>query len=381
MCSHEGPASEDPLVKHLVGSGSEISHYWIEKLRRLRRPKARDAVARLSPANPLGYDLAAKGAGRVAEWAVEQKRFHSDKLIVYRQGEFYETCGVDSILLAEHLGLNLMGRRDGAGDDAPRAGFPVKNLQSSLKDLVGAGLSVAMFEQLVDVDSAQGPSRKTKAIKERAFTQIVSPGHSAYLYDLCLSTENIEFGDDVPAVGLLLGSCGILLCEVFVNERVVTVSERMTEESARSALEPYGSRVSPCFVQGAQNFRDGSFLPDFTAISGYSDQDFPSIVLKKVAESFQVDPSSFTVRRKIFDGDRPRPVYTSTALQIGLLGNRNVPPLVPQLLPQNSPAHAHRFLRRCGYYPQSLCLLYTTPLLASPPIQTSCVALTAATGF
>ena len=40
MCSFgDGPAAEDPLVRHLVGRGSEITPYWIDKLRGIRRPK------------------------------------------------------------------------------------------------------------------------------------------------------------------------------------------------------------------------------------------------------------------------------------------------------------------------------------------------------
>ena len=144
----------------------------------------------------------------------------------------------------------------------------------------------------------------------------------------------------------------------------------MTEESVRAALEPYGGNVCPFYAQDAQSMpqslRDTSFPPWVTQVTGYvcpaprihqrylfyttserrySAIDFPSIVLQKVADSFDVDVASFSVRRKSYEG-RPRPVYTSTALQVGLVANRNVPALVPQLLPHDSPAHVHRFLRR-----------------------------------
>ena len=44
--------------------------------------------------------------------------------------------------------------------------------------------------------------------------------------------------------------------------------------------------------------------------------------------------------------DRPRPLYTATASQIGLLDNPSVDPLVPNLLPRDAPAYTRRFIER-----------------------------------
>ena len=53
-------------------------------------------------------------------------------------GEFYETMGIDAVLLVQHAGLNPM-----AQGDPPRAGCPVANLRRTISDLVEqAGLSV-----------------------------------------------------------------------------------------------------------------------------------------------------------------------------------------------------------------------------------------------
>lgn len=57
-------------------------------------------------------------------------------------GEFYETMGIDAVLLVQHAGLNAM-----AQGDPPRAGCPVANLRRTISDLVEqAGLSVVSVQ-------------------------------------------------------------------------------------------------------------------------------------------------------------------------------------------------------------------------------------------
>jgi hypothetical protein len=58
-------------------------------------------------------------------------------------GEFYEAVGIDAVLLVQHAGLNPMA--DGV---PPRAGCPRQNLRRTVADLVGAGLSVCVCEEV-----------------------------------------------------------------------------------------------------------------------------------------------------------------------------------------------------------------------------------------
>ena len=58
--------------------------------------------------------------------------------LLMQVGEFYETMGIDAVLLVQHAGLNPMGV-----GDPPRAGCPIANLRRTISDLVEqAGLSV-----------------------------------------------------------------------------------------------------------------------------------------------------------------------------------------------------------------------------------------------
>lgn len=61
-------------------------------------------------------------------------------MLLTRVGEFYETYGVDAVMMMQHAGLNKMGQEI-------RAGCPRKNVQQTLDGLTGAGLTVAVYEE------------------------------------------------------------------------------------------------------------------------------------------------------------------------------------------------------------------------------------------
>lgn len=94
-------------------------------------------------------------------------------------GEFYEACGIDAVLLVQHAGELLLKRGQQAGrqpcscslpitaspavlpslrspaglnpmgaGNPPRAGCPRQNLRRTVADLVQAGLSVAVCEEV-----------------------------------------------------------------------------------------------------------------------------------------------------------------------------------------------------------------------------------------
>ena len=113
-------------------------------------------IPELTKDNELGY-LPHSGMvsrGTLVDFVVEQKRLHPDKIILVRVGEvnillptlsplkqFYETYGIDALLMIEFAGLNPMGNK-------PRAGCPIKNIQQTLDQLTNAGLMVAVYEEI-----------------------------------------------------------------------------------------------------------------------------------------------------------------------------------------------------------------------------------------
>lgn len=105
----------------------EIQAYWDTVLESVDKPSARKLLEYVDTSAPLGlphlFDSSkSKGARPPAfSFFYEVKVQHPDKVVLVRVGEFYETIGIDAILLVQHAGLNPMGK-DG---NPPRAGTVV----------------------------------------------------------------------------------------------------------------------------------------------------------------------------------------------------------------------------------------------------------------
>lgn len=382
-----GNGSGDVSFDHLVSSSAykcQISPYWIDQLKVMERPAAKNLIAKLLPTNPLGYELAtgAPKKGTLLESMIQWKRQHEEQLILARVGEFYESCGVDALMMINYAGLNPMG-------GAARAGCPARNIQATLDSLTQAGLSVAVFEELSEIDAGRGPATTGKAkLKTRVLSQIVSPASSTYIYDkMCLRSDDIEFRENRPAVGILRTVNGYTLCQVHLDTAVMVISERLTEEGVRSLVAASG-HIEPVYLQDC-SAADLAFLShvssgttsssgspsgvssggsggghQFEKLSGYTESDFPDQVLRRLSRKMEISVENIrkSNRNQLqgtnsgakitgkSSGAAPAPplmpIYTSTALQIGLIANDNVPDLVPSLLPARSSAFSARFLRK-----------------------------------
>ena len=161
----------------------------------LTRPAAVSLVPSLSTANVLCFENKAKTtktSGTLVEFAALEKEKRPDALLLIRVGEFYESFGLDALMLVQHAGLNPMGGRC-------RAGFPVPNIQPALDDLTAAGLTVAVYEEVAPAHTGEGRFRK---LKQRVLTQVVSPASPVYVYEACLSHHEIAYTEPPPYVGV-----------------------------------------------------------------------------------------------------------------------------------------------------------------------------------
>jgi hypothetical protein len=370
-------------MEHLTGVDSKISGYWIDQLKKVERPIAKSLISQLVGENALGFDWkqgqqdgkVEKKRGIVFSLAESEKIKHPNKIILLRVGDFYECYGIDAVMLVAYAGLNPMGNKC-------RAGCPIKNIQATLDDLTEVGFSVAVFEETSLIND-----NKTK---QRVLSQIVSPASRTYIYDLCLRSEDIEFKENRPAIGIMkTPASGYLIVQIFIDERAMIISERLTEEAIHSILSNSGA-IDPIYIQDVSLVRDLPFLANHPTIAlhGYSDKAFPKQVLHKIGSLLELDDTeNFRVihpSRGISAAEggtsrsvgpvRPRPIYTSTALQVGLLPNDNVPDLIRYLLPEgtsmlgsSSTALANRFLRKW--------LLNPPPYEITGQMQTLCAEL------
>ncbi|MFW6079061.1 MAG: DNA mismatch repair protein MutS [Gemmatimonadota bacterium] len=114
----------------------------------------------------------------------EAKSRHSDALIFFRVGDFYEMFYDDAEEGARLLDLTLTTRNNGGAADVPMAGVPVRARDEYIQELVRRGRRVAICEQVEDAAEAKG-------IVRREVIETVTPG--AVLTDRLLSDRKNNF--------------------------------------------------------------------------------------------------------------------------------------------------------------------------------------------
>ena len=105
---------------------------------------------------------------------LEIKDGHSDALLFYRMGDFYEMFFDDAVQAAAALDIALTKRGKHAGKDIPMCGVPVHAAESYLQQLIRKGFRVAVAEQMED--PAEAKKRGYKAVVKRDVIRLVTPG-------------------------------------------------------------------------------------------------------------------------------------------------------------------------------------------------------------
>src|SRR5471030_3112591 len=102
------------------------------------------------------------------------KAAHTDYLLFYRMGDFYELFFADSAKAAEALDIALTKRAKHLGEDIPMCGVPVHAAESYLEKLIRKGHRVAVCEQVED--PAEAKKRGAKSVVKREVVRLVTPG-------------------------------------------------------------------------------------------------------------------------------------------------------------------------------------------------------------
>ena len=97
------------------------------------------------------------------------KAEYPDILLFYRMGDFYELFYADAERASRLLDISLTSRGRSGGQAVPMAGVPVHSVEQYLARLIKQGESVAVCEQVGDVEDSKGPV-------ERKVVRVVTPG-------------------------------------------------------------------------------------------------------------------------------------------------------------------------------------------------------------
>ncbi|KAL7518217.1 hypothetical protein ACHAWX_003067 [Stephanocyclus meneghinianus] len=263
---------------------SSLDPYWMEPLLSLTKSSSRSLVRQLqtSASCPMGYDPSATPFSHLSSlnatsstnikitkkesllsFVRSQKAAHfSDSILLVRVGDFYESYGVDAVMLVEHAGLNPMAGK-------ARAGCPWKNVQATLDALTNAGFRVAVYEEWngeedgevivssEEEDEIGVSGGKGSRLKTRYLAQVVSSANPTYMHGLILNDNDGSASDDYSTlaggsedgltssalgrsyVGVIETHAGYTLVEISAEERTAVVSERLTAEAVSCRLVAY----------------------------------------------------------------------------------------------------------------------------------------------
>jgi DNA mismatch repair protein MutS len=108
------------------------------------------------------------GLSPIRRQYLELKRRQPDALLLFRLGDFYETFEDDAHVAARVLDITLTSREMGRGERMPMAGIPVHAADGYVGRLIGAGLHVAIAEQIGVVPR--------NGIVPREIVRVLTPG-------------------------------------------------------------------------------------------------------------------------------------------------------------------------------------------------------------
>ena len=322
------------------------------------------------------------------------KMQHPKMVVLVQVGKFFETLGIDALVLMEHAGCRRMG------DLGLRAGFPTMNASKFVGVLIEAGFSVKIYVEVENGSSGKG--RKTRVGLDPV-TPVNWTGTLPFMGFAV--TPGMDRGDDLVGdypntheeslwhdVGVVLGVTyardAYRLIEADLVGNTFTITSQATEETLRARLDLGGVRA----VYMAQNL-DGRARDGRSTLTG-ADRSWRATV-KRLCHAARVDAShsfvpldhddhaestipadvrgflSRVLRDQSLDRDHrvdqfretgpwvldrlfpdphgfpvPRPLYLTTAAQMGVVAAHRGPPGVPRLIDNMLPPGSGSGLER-----------------------------------
>jgi len=144
---------------------------------------------------------------------LEIKELHSDCIIFFRMGDFYEMFFEDAVVASKVLEITLTSRNKGKEDAIPLCGVPWHAASGYISKLIENGYKVAVCEQMEDPKDAKG-------VVKREVVRIVTPG-------LVVDSENLSAKENnfLAGISVLKDSFGLALVDISTGEFRVTQTD------------------------------------------------------------------------------------------------------------------------------------------------------------
>ena len=144
------------------------------------------------------------------------KAEHTEYLLFYRLGDFYEMFYDDAVIASQVLEIVLTARGKNTDDEIPMCGVPSHSYESYLAKLINAGYKVAICDQLESPEEAK--KRGYKAVVKREVVRIVTQG--------TLLEENLlsgKFNNSILSMLLDGDMVNLLVADVSTGETMLSV--------------------------------------------------------------------------------------------------------------------------------------------------------------
>ena len=161
---------------------------------------------------------------------IDIKEAHSDCIVMYRLGDFYEMFFEDAVIASKELEIVLTGRDCGLDERAPMCGVPYHAVEIYINKLIEKGYKVAICEQMTD-------PRESKGLVERDVIRIITPG--TVIEDSMLSERRNNY---IVSIFLYENRFGFAYCDVSTGSFTVFES---TQENWLSELTDELARIAP----------------------------------------------------------------------------------------------------------------------------------------
>jgi DNA mismatch repair protein MutS len=155
------------------------------------------------------------------------KAEHTNEIVFYRMGDFYELFFDDAREVSELLDITLTARGKSGGEPIPMAGVPYHAAEGYLAKLVQLGKSIAICEQIGDPATSKGPV-------ERKVMRVVTPGtvtDEALMQagrDILLVAVNYDAQKDCYGIASLdVGSGRFYIIEVIGEDALIAELQRL----------------------------------------------------------------------------------------------------------------------------------------------------------
>ncbi len=149
---------------------------------------------------------------------LEIKADHTDALLFYRMGDFYELFFDDAVAAAGALDIALTKRGKHLGEDIAMCGVPFHAAEGYLLTLIRKGHRVAVCEQLES--PAEAKKRGYKSVVKRGVTRVVTPGTltedsllDARRHNFLAAFANVRGEGALAWVDISTGAFSVLVCD------------------------------------------------------------------------------------------------------------------------------------------------------------------------